>query len=250
MPPQVIEAQLAQNPFFGQLVAFVLLGVVGVFFIYNVVTASIRYIRKLICLNDDSQRYFRSPNAIYAWIKKHILYAPLFTRRHSKQMRVGPYEAGILPSRFQALLLLGIIAMNVTFAAYGMEWHGVPRDNPMPKQTLLGHLRNRAGTLAVSNMIPLVLMSGRNSPLIKLLNVPFDTFNLLHRWFGRIVICMAITHVTCELLNMNLMGEKTKQSGYEVFINFVKTVPFIMWGFIVSRSFSLRYHFLFSRRYC
>lgn len=38
-------------------------------------------------------------------------------------------------------------------------------------------------------------MAGRNNPLISWLGISFDTFNLLHRWFGRIVALEAVTHV-------------------------------------------------------
>ena len=151
-------------------------------------------------------------------------------------MRIGPLKAGILPTRFQALLLLGVVIMNVTFAAYGMEWHGVPQDNPIPKETPLRHLRNRSGTLAVSNMLPLILFAGRNSPLIKFCNIPFDTFNLIHRWFGRTVVGLVITHVVCELISMKDGGEKMLKTGLQMLFMLLKEEKFILWGFVVSIS--------------
>jgi len=38
-------------------------------------------------------------------------------------------------------------------------------------------------------------MASRGNPLINWLNLSFDTFNLLHRWQGRIVVLEAIAHV-------------------------------------------------------
>lgn len=35
--------------------------------------------------------------------------------------------------------------------------------------------------------VPLFLFASRNNPLIKILDLSFDQFNLLHRWLGRIV---------------------------------------------------------------
>ena len=46
-------------------------------------------------------------------------------------------------------------------------------------------------------MIPLFLLAGRNNPVIKLTGISFDTMNLIHRWFGRIVVLEAITHTVC-----------------------------------------------------
>ena len=46
------------------------------FFVYRVAIDSARYVRHLTCLNDESQRYFRSPHQIFGFIKQHLLYAP------------------------------------------------------------------------------------------------------------------------------------------------------------------------------
>ena len=63
--------------------------------------------------------------------------------------------------------------MNVVLCAFGTERSG-------PVIIKLEHLRNRSGTLAVVNMVPLIPVAGRNSPLIDWLNIPYDTFNLMH----------------------------------------------------------------------
>ena len=55
--------------------------------------------------------------------------------------------------------------------------------------------------MAVINMIPLFLLAGRNNPIIKLTGISFDTMNLIHRWFGRIVILEAIAHTVCWIAN-------------------------------------------------
>ena len=69
--------------------------------------------------------------------------------------------------------------------------------------------------------VPLFLLAGRNNPLIPLLNISFDTYNLIHRWFGRIVILEAVAHTLAYYAG----------SGWTF------TVPsgaFILPGFIVS----------------
>lgn len=78
--------------------------------------------------------------------------------------------------------------MNVGLCVAGIEW------SQAGTEVMSVHLRNRTGTLAVVNLIPLVMMAGRNNPLIKLLNISFDTFNLAHRWFGRIMVAEAVAH--------------------------------------------------------
>ena len=62
------------------------------------------------------------------------------------------------------------------------------------KWALCAELRGRSGTLALVNMVPLVILAGRNNPLIPLLQISFDTYNLLHRWMGRVVAIETIIH--------------------------------------------------------
>lgn len=139
---------------------------------------------------------------------------------------------GILPTRFQSMLLVSIIIMNVTLCAYGIEWSGLLK-------VKLWHLRNRSGALAVVNMIPLVLMAGRNNPFIGLLNVSFETFNLLHRWFGRIVVSLAVTHSVVEIISMitgAAAGQKVHPSGIAIFTENLQAARFLLWGFVVCQA--------------
>lgn len=194
---QVTPAQHAtiDNRPFAKYSLILLAGVVVVLGICRVVLLFVRYIRTLTCLNNDTQQYFMDPNEIYATFKQHLLYAPLFGKRHGREIWVGPMGFGILPTRTQSLFLAGIITMNVVFCTYGIEWHG-------DRSAMLDHLRNRTGTLSVVNMIPLVIMGGRNNPLIALLNIPYDVFNLVHRWFGRIVMVEAVVHSLAHAIKL------------------------------------------------
>lgn len=71
-------------------------------------------------------------------------------------------------------------------------------------------------------------MGGRNNPLIQMLGISFDTFNLLHRWFGRIVILEALAHTLAWMANT------AKKSSWETAIKSATTVPFLLFGFVVS----------------
>ena len=202
--PHETPAQLAaaafDNDLFTNYTLILLGGLIFAFGVYRVVLHSVRYIRTLTCLNNDTQQYFKDPNEIYATFKQHLLYAPLFGKRHGRELRVGPMSFGIFPTRFQSLALAGIITMNVVFCTYGIEWNG-------PTSAMLEHLRNRTGELSVVNMIPLVILAGRNNPLIWLLDIPFDVYNLVHRWFGRIVMVQAVLHSLAFSINLINKGK-------------------------------------------
>lgn len=76
--------------------------------------------------------------------------------------------------------------------------------------------------------IPLFILVGRNNPLIPLLGISFDTYNLIHRWFGRIVILEAICHTLAHLA----------KDGWGKAWPDVFSVTFIRWGFIVGDPFT------------
>lgn len=225
--PAVAAAIVVDDVPFSYCILITLGAIVSSMILYRIIIRSVQHVRLLTCLNNDNQRYFKMPNPNIGWIKQHLLYAPLFRHRHQKQMRIGPVETGILPTRFQSLLLVGIIAMNVVLWAYGIEWNG-------PLLTKLEHLGNRSGTLAVVNMIPLVIMAGRNNPLISWLDISYDTFNLMHRWFGRIVVSLAVSHGVEKIMSIVFMGQETNTPGWEFFSETLKEARFIIFGLLVS----------------
>ena len=230
--PVLLKAIEVGNTYYGNTILVVLACLVALSLLYNIAMNVRRYMRTLACLNDDTQRYFRSGTPWFAFIKKHVLYAPLFHRQHGKEMRLVGVDMGILPSRLQCMLILTIVSLNVAFACVGIEWHGTPKDNPRPHETLLQHLRNRVGILAVHNMIPLVILAGRNNPLITWLGISFDQFNLLHRWFGRTVVALAVTHGVVELVNIDALAPSYHMTGM-AFFKYALSERFILWGFIV-----------------
>ena len=219
--PQQLAMEAKDNILYSKYILTILTALIACTVAYRLTIYLTRYIRTLACLNNEKQIYFRMPNANFASFKQHLLYAPLFGRRHKKEIRIGQLGFGILPSRPQSIVLTGLIAMNIVFCAHGIEWHG-------PLDIKLNHLRNRSGTLSVVNMIPLVLMAGRNNPLIGLLNLPFDTFNLFHRWFGRIIVIEALVH-TIAFTTKLVHG-----AGWKGAQESLKTSPVLITGLIVS----------------
>ncbi|EEQ84085.1 ferric-chelate reductase, variant [Blastomyces dermatitidis ER-3] len=200
-------------------------GCVLAFFLvwHNAIRLS-NHIRRLTTLTNDSQRYFTSADPYWAWLKRSVVYAPIFRTRHNREFRLSAaVNVGTLPTRFQTFLLLGVIAMNVVLCCVTIPYAS-------DETTVLGLIRNRSGTMATVNLIPLVVMAGRNNPLIKLLNVPFDTWNLLHRWFARIVVLEALTHVIAWMVNkVNTKGWGAVQAAFKS--------QFIMTGLIAIISF-------------
>lgn len=181
------------------------------------------HIRHMVTMNSgENDQRFWARNRNYWWpqFKKHLVYAPLFRKRHNREIRVGrSINVGTIPSRFHSITLLAYIISNIVYCCL-LDW--ADED----KWAKLASLRGRAGYLAIVNMIPLVIFAGRNNPLIRLLHVSFDTYNLLHRWLGRLVAFEAVLHTVAWLV-VKLAADK-----WHGVLLALKTDPFYSYGMI------------------
>jgi hypothetical protein len=190
--------------------------------IWRVVLESVRYVRTLTCLNNHTQRYFIKPSSSFASFKENILYAPIFRKRHNREFQISSaVNIGTLPTRLQLLFLLGYLATNVAFCVVSIHWD-------QSFATVAKELRNRSGVLAMVNMVPLFILAARNNPFITWMNISYDTFNLLHRWFGRIVVLQSIVHTVAWMATI------VNQSGWSAVADSFRTDPMILFGLIVS----------------
>ncbi|KAL2024472.1 hypothetical protein VTK56DRAFT_8283 [Thermocarpiscus australiensis] len=214
--PEVVNKMLSHY-------LLVVLGAISIALLaWRFATLLVRYVRTVTCLHNDTQRYFAKESENLSWFKKNVLYAPIFSKRHNREFQLSSaVNVGTLPTRLQLFFLLGYFATNVAFCVLTIDFSGSQRQ-------VASLVRNRAGYLAVVNMIPLFLMAGRNNPLINLLGISFDTFNLLHRWLGRIVILEALAHTLAHLVG----NASTK--GWDAAFNGVFESRFLLFGFIAT----------------
>jgi hypothetical protein len=195
---------------------------------WRVISVSVKYVRTLTCLNNSTQRYFSKPSESFATFKENLLYAPVFRKRHNREFQLSTaVNIGTLPTRLQLLFLIAYFGTNVTFCVTSIDWN-------QDFATVSEEIRNRSGVLAVVNLVPLFVMSARNNPLITWLNMSYDTFNLLHRWFGRIVVLEIMAHTGAWV------AATVHKSGWSSVTASVRTNQMLMFGFIVSPSKNLR----------
>lgn len=163
-------------------------------------------------------------SSLYASIKKHFLYAPLGRKRHNREVQLSSaVNVGTIPSRFQAILIVLYLASQIAYCSY-LDY------SVNEKAALVAELRGRSGSLAVLNMVPLFVLAGRNNPLIALLHISFDTYNLLHRWLGRIVVLESIVHTAAWAVNA------TDEQDFPRMLERLFSVPFFTWGFVGAIS--------------
>ncbi|KAI1211932.1 ferric reductase like transmembrane component-domain-containing protein [Annulohypoxylon truncatum] len=159
----------------------------------------------------------------WSWMpafKKNLLYAPLWKKRHNREIKISSaVSIGTLPSRLHSVVLAIYLLSNVAYMFYE-DW------NQPNGYSLAAEIRGRSGTLSLVNMVPLLIMAGRNNPLISLLRVSFDTYNLIHRWMGRTVVIEAIIH-TVAWAYVEVAASGWGGAGYKLIRN-----DFLASGFV------------------
>ena len=171
-----------------------------------------------IPLTKKQHQYWARDSSFWARIKKHLLQAPLLHRRHNKEIQLSSaISVGTLPSRLHSLLLGTVLISNIIYCAL-LDYHGQSR------AALIAELRGRSGHLAVINMLILILFAARNNPLIPILSVSFDTFNLFHRWIGRIIVLESIVHMIAWFVN------NERAIGYHGIMDVIMTDAFVQCG--------------------
>ena len=181
------------NILWGSIIAICL-----VIFVGRVWQLANAHLRLLFSVNTDPERYAyweTHRTTISPRLKRHILYAPLHKKRHNREIMLSnAVNVGTLPSRLHTLILVFYVVSNAIYCLC-LNYH----DNP--QAAILAELRGRTGHLAMVNMVPLIILAGRNNPLIWLLRVSFDTYNLFHRWIGRLVVLEAVVHTVAWAVN-------------------------------------------------
>lgn len=182
------------------------------------------HLRHLLNLNTSSlqQSYWSNDRtAIWPRLKKTLLYAPLWKKRHNREFQLSrAVNVGTLPSRLHTLILVLYLVSNTVYCCY-LDYR-----DPRPK--LIAELRGRTGHLAIVNMLPLFVLAGRNSPFIPMLRISFDTYNLFHRWIGRVVAAQAFIHTAAWYANEH--AAKGSQGAMEG----LRTVPFLTYGLLAT----------------
>jgi len=127
---------------------FIILGALSVAMIFwRVGIETVKYVRTMASLNSDTQRYFAVPSRAFAKFKKHVLYAPVFGKRHNKEIQLSSaINVGTLPTRLQLFFLAGYFGTNIAFCVISIDWS-------VAATVYLPALRNRTGILAVVNMV-------------------------------------------------------------------------------------------------
>ncbi|KAJ5793246.1 Riboflavin synthase-like beta-barrel [Penicillium pulvis] len=203
---------------------FVVGGFLAMIFIYRSIIRVRDRRRKNMALQGDDQTQLSMTNGSIASLKKHLLYAPLWGSRHSREFRFLRLHMGSIPLRLEVILLLIYLSLNIIFVFVTVDWW-----ETYPKKMF--QLKYAAGHLAVMNTPGLVLSAGRNNPLVMMLGLSFDTFNFMHRWVGRVIAANAVIHMSAVLANQAYMH------GTDYILYTIWQMPFYIYGLVAILGF-------------
>ncbi|KAI1379173.1 ferric reductase like transmembrane component-domain-containing protein [Hypoxylon crocopeplum] len=181
--------------------------------------SKLRHVSAMSAPADKQSYWMRSQWSWMPSLKRNLIYAPLWKKRHNREIKLSSaVSIGTLPSRLHSIIL-GIYLISNTVYMFYEDWS---QENGY---ALAAEIRGRSGTLAIVNMVPLIILAGRNNPLIAMLRVSFDTYNLLHRWMGRMVVIEAVIHTIAwayvavaadgyDGMNLRLVHDSFLASGF------------------------------------
>lgn len=106
------------------------------------------HMRLLTSLNDERQHYFASRTSSWIpWLKKNVLYAPLFSRRHNKEFQISKaINVGTLPTRFQTVFLIGYVVANIVWCTFKIGYSEATT-------VVLSEFRNRTGVMSTGESL-------------------------------------------------------------------------------------------------
>ena len=142
----------------------------------------------------------------WTWLNSVLNHPPAWGTSHRAPIAVY-LGGGLVPTRGQLLYVLVISFLNIIFLI-------APYQNLQPQSTFptlreleVSTIGNRAGVLAMGNMVVLFVFSARNNLLLQLTDWSYGTFLLLHRWLGYWTIFHTILHSIMLMVYYKLFGD-------------------------------------------
>lgn len=187
-----------------------------------------KHMRHLTAMTQPEKQVYWAENrsTLWPWIYRHIMMAPLHKLKHNAGFQLSrAIDNGTLPGRLHFIMLVIYGGLNLAWCL-ALPWKE-------ESASVVAALRGRSGTLAALNLIPTILFALRSNPLITLLQVSYDDFNLFHRWGGRITIIEAIVHTGCWLHNTKIAA------GWEEVTKGLTTEASYGWGMVSTVGFTV-----------
>lgn len=158
-----------------------------------------------------------------AWgsLKSMLIHPAVWGRRHRQPVAINA-GGGIVPTRGQSLYIVVISILNLIFLL--APYHMIQPQSTFASREEQEHstIGNRAGVLALGNMIVLFVFSARNNVLLWVTDWSHSTYLLLHRWLGYWTIIHTVLH------SIMLLEYYKKYGDYAMEL----AKPYWIWGIV------------------
>ncbi|KAL0933681.1 ferric-chelate reductase [Colletotrichum truncatum] len=131
-----------------------------------------------------------------------LIHPVTFGRRHREPIA----GVGNIPTRGQALYIFLISFLNIILWLAPYTIHQPQASFTSLKMQSVSIIGNRAGVMAMGNVVALFLFAARNNVLLYLTDWSYSTYLLLHRWLAYWAIFHTIVHSFMLLANYILKG--------------------------------------------
>lgn len=149
----------------------------------------------------------------WTYIQSFLVYPAVFGKRHRQ-----PLAVGMAPNRGQSLYILLISILNIVLWLGPYVIHQPQASFTSLKMQTISIVGNRAGVMAMGNVVALFLFAARNNVLLHLTDWSYSTYLLLHRWLGYWAIFHTIVHSFMLLANYVLQGSYEAELAREYWI--------------------------------
>ncbi|KAK9236986.1 ferric reductase NAD binding domain-containing protein [Lipomyces kononenkoae] len=188
---------------------------------------------------------------IVSKFRKCITLPATWGRKHIEPQKLGSFQVNVIPTRWQSIVIFIFTALNITLLFVDM-WT-VPNNTIYYTDALMRarNIGDRAALLGMALFPLLFLFGGRNNVLMFFTGWSFETFNVFHRWIGRMMFINFAMHGWFFTYYYRHIGEYKGESNFNYWKghilddkdNWLGIVAITLIGVIlIQASYVLRHH--------
>jgi predicted ferric reductase len=138
------------------------------------------------------------------WLHSALVNPALYGKRHRQPV---PGSIGLVPTRGQALYIFVISFLNLVFLLAPYIYNHPQSTFGSRAEQELSIIGNRAGVMAMGNVVALFLFAARNNVLLWITDWSYSTYLLLHRWLGYWAVFHTVLHSFMLWFNYRIYGD-------------------------------------------
>ncbi|KAJ8096641.1 ferric reductase NAD binding domain-containing protein [Lipomyces tetrasporus] len=191
------------------------------------------------------------PSTFVSTFRKYITLPATFGGMHVQPQRLGKVPVNVIPTRWQSIVVFFFVSLNIILLFVDM-WT-VPNNTTYYTDAIMSarNIGDRAAYLGLALFPILFLFGGRNNFLMFFTGWSFETFNVFHRWIGRMMFVNFAVHGWTYTYNYLHIGEYKGESNFAYYKgeilddkeNYLGIVALVLIGVILIQAcYVLRHH--------